>query len=179
MASLTLTSAATYLVQTSGTISDSVVVTGTANLAGTVVIDPPTRLTQRTTYTIVTAGTVNGTFSTANFLMANNFARNPVLSYLGNSVFLTLDPGLLSPVLSANATGNQKNVAGAIDNALLGGSNMSNAFSAIFNFSGDNLLNGSDAALRRDRHRFAADHVQRHDAVFGHHARSVHRRPRR
>jgi len=142
MASLTLTSAATYLVQTSGTISDSVVVTGTANLAGTVVIDPLTRLTQRTTYTIVTAGTLNGTFSTANFLMANNFARNPVMSYLGNSVFLTLDPGLLSPVLSANATGNQKNVAGAIDNALLGGSNMSNAFSAIFNLSGNNLLTG-------------------------------------
>ena len=40
MASLTLTTAASYLVQMSGTISDSVVVTGTANLAGTVVIDP-------------------------------------------------------------------------------------------------------------------------------------------
>jgi uncharacterized protein with beta-barrel porin domain len=142
MASLTLTSAATYLVQASGGISDSVVVTGTANLAGQVVIDPLTRLTQRTTYTIVTAGTLHGSFSTANFLMANNLARNPVLSYLGNSVFLTLDPGLLSPVLSANATGNQKNVAGAIDNALLGGSNVSNAFSAIFNLSGNNLLNG-------------------------------------
>ena len=142
MASLTLTTAASYLVQVSGTVSDSVVVTGTANLAGQVVIDPLTRLTQRTTYTIVTAGAVNGTFSTANFLMANNFARNPVLSYVGNNVFLTLDPGLLSPVLSANATGNQKNVAGAIDNALLGGSNMSNAFSAIFNLSGNNLLNG-------------------------------------
>jgi len=142
MASLTLTTAASYLVQVSGTISDSAVVTGTANLAGQVVIDPLTRLTQRTTYTIMTAGTLNGTFSTANFLMANNFARNPVLSYLGNSVFLTLDPGLLSPVLSANATANQKNVAGAIDNALLGGSNMSNAFSAIFNLSGNHLLNG-------------------------------------
>ena len=142
MASLTLTTAASYLVQVSGTISDSVVVTGTANLAGQVVIDPLTRLTQRTTYTIVTAGALNGTFSTANFLMANNLARNPVLSYVGNDVFLTLDPGLLSPILSANATGNQKNVAGAIDNALLGGSNMSNAFSAIFNLSGNNLLNG-------------------------------------
>ena len=40
MASLTLTTAASYLVQMSGTISDRVVVTGTANLAGTVVIDP-------------------------------------------------------------------------------------------------------------------------------------------
>ena len=35
-----------------------------------------------------------------------------------------------------------KNVAGAIDTALLGGANLSNAFSAIFNLSGNNLLNG-------------------------------------
>ncbi len=142
MASLTLTTAASYLVQVSGTISDSVVVTGTANVAGTVVIDPLTRLTQRTTYTIVSAGTLNGTFSTANLLTANNFARNPVLSYVGNDVLLTLDPGLLSPVLPANAGANQNKIAGAIDNGLLGGGNLSNAFSAIFNLSGNNLLNG-------------------------------------
>ena len=37
---------------------------------------------------------------------------------------------------------NNKNVAGAIDTALLGGGNLSNAFSAIFNLSGNNLLNG-------------------------------------
>ncbi len=142
MASLTLTTAASYLVQVSGTISDRVVVTGTANLAGQVVIDPLTRLTQRTTYTIVTAGTLNGTFSTANLLTANNFARNPVLSYVGNDVLLTLDPGLLSPILPGSTGANQNRIAGAIDNALLGGSNLSNAFSAIFNLSGNNLLNG-------------------------------------
>jgi uncharacterized protein with beta-barrel porin domain len=65
-----------------------------------------------------------------------------VLSYVGNEVLLTLDPGLLSPILPANAGANQTKVAGAIDNALLGGGNLSNAFSAIFNLSGNNLLNG-------------------------------------
>ncbi len=141
-ASLTMTAASTYLVQVSGSISDRTNVTGTANIAGTVVVDPMTRLTQKTTYTILTAGTLNGTFSSANLLVANNFARNPILSYVGNDVLLTLDPGLLSPVLPGNAGANQTKVAGAIDNGLLAGNNLSNAFSAIFNYSGNNLLNG-------------------------------------
>jgi len=141
-ASLTMTAASTYLVQVSGSTSDRTNVTGTANIAGTVVVDPMTRLTQKTTYTIMTAGTLNGTFSSANLLVANNFARNPILSYVGNDVLLTLDPGLLSPILPGNAGANQTRVAGAIDNALLAGNNLSNAFSAIFNYSGNNLLNG-------------------------------------
>jgi uncharacterized protein with beta-barrel porin domain len=142
MASLTLTAAATYLVQVSGSISDRIVVTGTANIAGNVVLEPLTRLTQRTTYTIVTSTGLNGTFNSVNLLTANNLARNPVLSYVGNDVLLTLDPGLLSPILPANSGANQVKVAGAIDNALLGGSNMSNAFSAVFSLSGNNLLGG-------------------------------------
>ena len=140
--SLTLAAAATYLVQVQGAVSGRTVVTGTANLAGAVVIDPLTRLAQKTTYTILTAGTLNGTFDTLGFLMANNLARNPVLSYVGNDVLLTLDPGLLTPFLPANAAVNQIKVAGAIDNALVGGSNLSNAFSAIFNLNGNNLLGG-------------------------------------
>jgi uncharacterized protein with beta-barrel porin domain len=140
--SLTLAAAATYLVQVQGAVSGRTVVTGTANLAGAVVIDPLTRLAQKTTYTILTAGTLNGTFDTLGFLMANNLARNPALSYVGNDVLLTLDPGLLTPFLPANAAVNQIKVAGAIDNALVGGSNLSNAFSAIFNLNGNNLLGG-------------------------------------
>ncbi len=142
MASLTMTAAATYLVQVTNTVSDKVIVTGTANIAGKVVVDPLERLTKKVTYTILTAGTLNGTYSSVNLLLANNLARNPVLSYVGNDVLLTLDPGLLSPILSANAATNHKNVAGAIDNALLGGANLSTAFSAIFSPSGDNLLKG-------------------------------------
>ncbi|MDB5581945.1 MAG: autotransporter protein, partial [Bradyrhizobium sp.] len=140
--SFTMTAASTYLVQVSGTTSDLTIVTGTANIAGTVVVDPMTRLSQKTTYTIMSTGGVNGTFNSANLLMANNFARNPMLSYVGNDVLLTLDPGLLSPILPGNASINQRNVAGAIDNGLLAGSNLSNAFGAIFALSGDGLLNG-------------------------------------
>ncbi len=88
------------------------------------------------------AGTLNGTFASASVAGTSNFARNPILSYVGNDVLLTLDPGLLSPVLPGNANANQIKVAGAIDNALLAGNNLSNAFSAIFNYSGNNLLNG-------------------------------------
>jgi len=142
MASLTMTAAATYLVQVTGTISDKAIVTGTANLAGKVVVEPLERITKKTTYTILNAGTLSGTFGSASLLLANNLARNPVLSYVGNDVLLSLDPGLLSPILPANAGINHKNVAGAIDNGLLGGANLSNAFSAIFNLSGNNLLNG-------------------------------------
>jgi uncharacterized protein with beta-barrel porin domain len=57
-------------------------------------------------------------------------------------VFVTLDPGLLSPILPGHATTNQKNVAAAIDNALLAGNTLSNAFGAIFTLSGGALLNG-------------------------------------
>ncbi|MFN5485871.1 MAG: autotransporter domain-containing protein [Bradyrhizobium sp.] len=142
MASLTMTAAATYLVQVTNTISDKAIVTGTANIAGNVIVQPLERITRKTTYTIVNAGTLSGTFGSASLLLANNLARNPVLSYVGNDVLLSVDPGLLSPILPANAGINHRSVAGAIDNGLLGGANLSNAFSAIFNLSGDNLLNG-------------------------------------
>lgn len=142
MASLTMTAAATYLVQVTNTISDKVNVTGAANIAGKVVVDPLERITKKTTYTIVNAGTLSGTFGSASLLLANNLARNPVLSYVGNDVLLSVDPGLLSPILPANASINHKSVAAAIDNGLLGGANLSTAFSAIFKQSSDNLLNG-------------------------------------
>ncbi|MGY3527780.1 uncharacterized protein with beta-barrel porin domain [Bradyrhizobium sp. USDA 4452] len=142
MASLTITAAATYLVQVTNTISDKAIVTGTANLAGNVVVEPLERITKKTTYTIVNAGTLSGTFGSASLLLANNLARNPVLSYVGNDVLLSVDPGLLSPILPANASINHRSVAGAIDNSLLGAANLSNAFSAIFKVSGDNLLSG-------------------------------------
>ena len=137
--SLTLTAASTYLVQISGASSDKTVVTGTANLAGKVTVDPLARIAATTTYTIISAGTVNGTFSTADFLAANSFARNARLSYAGNNVLLTVDPGLLSPNLPANANINQKNVAAGIDNALNAGATMPAGFNALFALTGSGL----------------------------------------
>ncbi|HEV2156298.1 autotransporter domain-containing protein [Bradyrhizobium sp.] len=139
--SLTMTAASTYLVQVSGATSDKTIVTGTASVNGKVVVDPLTRVSATTTYTILTAGTVNGTFSGADFLTANNFARNARLSYVGNEVLLTLDAGLLSPSLPGYATINQKNVAAGIDTALAGGGTMPAGFNALFALSGNPLLN--------------------------------------
>ncbi|WP_456638063.1 autotransporter outer membrane beta-barrel domain-containing protein [Bradyrhizobium sp. USDA 10063] len=139
--SLTLTAASTYLVQVSGTSADKTIVTGTANLAGKMVVDPQTRLSATTTYTVLTAGAVSGTFSGAEFLTAANFARNARLTYVGNDVLLTLDPGLLSPGLSGTASINQKNVAAGIDNALVGVASLPASFNALFALSGDPLLN--------------------------------------
>jgi uncharacterized protein with beta-barrel porin domain len=141
--SLAFTSGALYVVQVQGTSGSQIAVAGTATLAGTVEVDVTSRLTQKTTYTILTSsGLNNTTFGSATLEFANSFASNPVLSYVGNNVLLTLDPGLLSPILPATAPTNQVKVASAIDNGLLAGNNLSNAFSAIFNLSGNGLLNG-------------------------------------
>jgi uncharacterized protein with beta-barrel porin domain len=137
--SLTMTAASTYLVQISRASSDMTVVTGTANLAGRVTVDPLTRITATTTYTIMIAGTVNGTFDTAGVVAGNSFARNARVSYVGNDVLLTVDPGLLSPNLPANANINQINVAAGIDNALLAGANMPAGFNALFALTGSGL----------------------------------------
>jgi autotransporter-associated beta strand protein len=137
--SLMLTAASTYLVQVSGTSATKTMVTGVANVAGMLTVDPLAPLSVTTTFTILTAGTVTGTFSTVD--IANNFARNARLSFVGNSVLLTLDPGLLSPNLPGTANASQKNVAAAIDNALVGGATLPAAFNALFALSGTPLLN--------------------------------------
>ncbi|MBN8977438.1 MAG: autotransporter domain-containing protein [Rhizobiales bacterium] len=137
---LVMTAASTYMVEVSGASADKTVVTGTATLGGKVVVDPLARLPMTTTYTIMTAGTRSGTFSGVDFLTATNFARNPRLAYVGNDVLLTLDPGLLSPILPSYANVNQRNVAAGIDDALLGGATLPNGFNALFALSGDPLL---------------------------------------
>ena len=117
---------------------------GTATIAGRVVVDPLARLGATTTYTILNAGTLSGTFD--GVTLAGNYARNARLSYLGNDVLLTLDPGLLSPILSGTANGNQNNVAAAIDNALINGATMPAGFNALFGLSGNTLLNALSQA---------------------------------
>jgi uncharacterized protein with beta-barrel porin domain len=141
--SLAFTSGALYLVQVSGPNAGQIAIGGTATLAGNVEVDVLSRLTQKTTYTILfSVNKLSGSFNSVSLEFANNFARDPVLTYVGDTVLLTLQPGLLSPLLPANAGSNQVKVAGAIDNGLLAGNNLSNAFSAIFNASGNALLNG-------------------------------------
>ena len=54
-------------------------------------------------------------------------------------MLLTVDPGLLSPNLPANANINQKNVAAGIDNALIAGASMPAGFNALFALTGSGL----------------------------------------
>ena len=138
---LVLTTAASYMVGVSGASADKVVVTGAAQLAGTVAVQLTGRVSATTTYTILTSANTTGTFGSV--AMSNSaYARNARLSYSGNNVLLTLDPGLLSPSLPGFANINQRNVAAAIDNGLLAGGSMTTGFNTLFNATGQNLLNG-------------------------------------
>jgi uncharacterized protein with beta-barrel porin domain len=129
-------------VQVNGASAGQIAVSGTTTLAGNVEVDVASRLTQKTSYTILTSPGLNGTsFSGVSLEFANGFASNPVLSTVGDNVLLTLNPGLLSPNLPGNASPNQVRIASAIDNALLAGDGLTAAFSTIFNASGNALLN--------------------------------------
>jgi outer membrane autotransporter protein len=115
-------------------------VTGTATLDGTVQVVPLTRLTTRTTYTILSGSPVAGTFDSAT--VTNNFARNAVLTYVGGDVLLTLDPGLLSPLL-VGGTPNQRSVAGGVDNAITAGNPLT-GFDPLFALSAAQLPGALD-----------------------------------
>ncbi|WP_180375657.1 autotransporter domain-containing protein [Mesorhizobium sp. 8] len=136
---LTFNGSSNYLTEVTRAGADKTIVTGTANLDGKVVVKPLAHIGKTTTYTIMTAGTENGAFSGVDFLTVNNFARNPQLTYAGNDVLLTLDPGLLSPALVGNVTPNQKGVAAGIDSAIVGGVVLPDSFDALFALSGGPL----------------------------------------
>ncbi|MGX1167635.1 uncharacterized protein with beta-barrel porin domain [Bradyrhizobium sp. USDA 372] len=128
-------------VDAAGHSADRLNVTGTAGLGGKVVVDPLARLATTTTYTIASAGNVSGTFTGVDFLTANSFARNARLSYVGNDVLLTLDPGLLSYSLPSNASVNVRNVAAGIDAPLITGAGLPAGFNALFAMAGTPLMN--------------------------------------
>ena len=138
--SLVLTAASTYLVQVSGATASNAVVNGVAaQLAGNVLVAPTTRVTASTTYTILTSNNLIGTFDSVT--VTNPALARAHLGYAGNNVLLTLDPGLLSPMLPGFASINQRNVAAGIDNAVLGGANPPPGFNVLFNLSGAQLGN--------------------------------------
>lgn len=136
---LVLTSAATYMIEVSGTAADKTVVTGTAQLDGKVLVAPSTRIATSTSYTILTSSGTTGTFGSVS--VSNPALARAKLSYAGNNVVLTLDPGLLLPALPGFSSINQRNVAAGIDNAALGGASLPPGFNALFNLSGVQLGN--------------------------------------
>jgi autotransporter-associated beta strand protein len=132
-------------------------VIGIASLNGTVTANASAgtyNFGQR--YTILTASNgVSGTFASVTTTGLPSTMRG-LLSYDANDVFLTLVRNALSPLLSGDATANQRAVAGGIDAALQTGANLPGGFSELFNLSGSALsgaLNqltgeiGLDAAL--------------------------------
>ena len=131
------------------------------------------------TYTILNAsGGFGGSFSGLN-VTGNSLspgARNAHLSYDANNVFLMLDPGTIP--LPAGASGNQKSVAGGIDNAVLGGATPPAGFNALFNLYGSRLTNAltqisGETATGSQQSAFNAE------AVHGADDRPVHRRAKR
>jgi outer membrane autotransporter protein len=134
-----------YAVKISATDADKTVVNGQAALAGAVHVTATKRVARTTTYTILTAAAIDPLAPTFDSVtLTNSLARNARLSYVGNDVLLTVDLGLLSPMLPDFATANQTKVAGAIDNALLGGANLPASFNTLFDLSGAQLTNALD-----------------------------------
>ena len=146
---LLLTSAAAYLVEVSPTQADRTNVTGTATLAGTVqaVFGPGSYIAR--TYTILSAaGGRSGTFgSLATSGLPAGFAA--ALSYTGTDAILNLtavlgqQPTAPGQQLLPNGalSGNQLNVASALNGFFNNGGALPPGFVTIFGLTGTNLGN--------------------------------------
>ncbi|MCU1340461.1 MAG: putative outer rane autotransporter barrel precursor, partial [Bryobacterales bacterium] len=117
----------------SGAASLVNVTAGTAALTGgTVQVTASSFITHTQTFTILTATTLSGAFSSAS-MAGTAFARNPRLTEDAHDVFLTVDSGSFAAVLPASASVNQVNVAKAIDAGLAGGGTLPAGFVALGN----------------------------------------------
>jgi subtilase-type serine protease len=112
-----------YIVEVSPAAADRTnVVGGAASLSGTLqAIGTGGSYTAGTRYTVLNAtGGVSGTFG--NFTVSGSFGvTRPRVEYDAGNVYLVLEQGLVKPFLPGG-TPSQNNVAGAVDAALLGGS---------------------------------------------------------
>jgi hypothetical protein len=94
-------------------------------------------------YTVITAaGGVNGTFSSFSTSGIPAYVRGQ-LSYDAYDVYLNIAPNALSPLLT-NATGNQHNVAAAIDAAVTAGAAPSGGFLTLYGLPGAALNSAVD-----------------------------------
>jgi T5SS/PEP-CTERM-associated repeat protein len=110
---------------------------GVAALAGALVIAGHNSV--QTTYTLVHSSGLGGTFDLVSYAAA---LRNPVITYtIGGDVLLTVDAFQLASALPSGATGNQRNVAQALDNLVAGGTTLPAGFDDAYNLTGDGLLN--------------------------------------
>ena len=139
--SLTLQSAAIYMITINGANTSGANVTGTAAIqTGALAEGNPASSNAiiGNTYTIMTATTVTGVFADPKFF----FGRyEGVLSYGSDDVLLTVENGALTPLLPPNPPQNVLNVANAIDNAIQSGVNPPANFTNLFNYTPAQLEN--------------------------------------
>ena len=144
--SLSFVGPGNYIVEVSPAAADKTNVTGapgTASLAGTLsAVGIGGVYTVGTKYTVLNAtGGVSGTF--ANLAISGSFGvTKPHIEYDANNVYLVLDPNAISPFL-VGATPNQRAVAGAVDTAIVAGS-QSAPFLALFNLTAAQLPGALD-----------------------------------
>lgn len=167
--SLAFQSGAIYMVQINPATSSFTEVTGMATLGGTTVkaIYANGSYVAKQ-YTIVTAGSVSGTFgSVVDTNLPTNF--HTTLSYDPTHAYLNLVLNFVPP--GGGLRGNQNGVG----NAIVGYFNTNGGIPLVYS----GLTPAGLTQAWRDRDGVAADHFQRHDPVHEHHDRSVHARTRR
>ncbi len=134
---LTLVPGATYAVEVSPTAADRTNVTGTANLAGSVVTTFAAGSYMTRVNTILSAGSRNGTFSSLTSVnLPAGFQAD--LTYVGNNVQLIVTGALSTAGLPINP----QNVANAMNNYFNNGGTLPAGFVAAFGLSGNALVNG-------------------------------------
>jgi uncharacterized protein with beta-barrel porin domain len=137
-ASLTLASAATYLVQVSPTSASQTMVNGTATLGGTVDVVFAAGSNFAKQYMILQSMGLSGTFSgLSNINLPTGFTDS--LSYNADDAFLNLTAAL---GVGTPLNGNQQNVASAINNFFNSGNGtLPPGFVSVIGLSGANLAN--------------------------------------
>jgi uncharacterized protein with beta-barrel porin domain len=146
---LALAATSTYAEQITPLAASLTNVSGTANLGGTFALTVGAGAYQPLEHlTVLTAaGGISGTFSSMTVTGLSS-AAVAQLSYDAHDVFLTLLSSI-SPLLPTDATTNQKNIAGGIDAAIVGGATLSPAFQSLFALSGPALGVALDQSVGR------------------------------
>ena len=179
---LVLTSAATYLVQVTPGAASRAAVSGTASLDGTLNISV-NGFTPGKTYTLLTAtGGLGGT--TFNSVVVTgplaSAVKTTAVAYDANDVFLTLTQASLASVLPPGLSGNQTNVANAINAFINTGAALPPGFQNLFCSLALAARAGSDPALRpKQRRRWTAGRLPDDERIPAADAQPVRRRPRR
>ncbi len=119
---LMLCNCSTYAVKTgSAGSADRAVVTGVANLGGTLKVTPTTWIGATSTYTVLSSASgTTGNFDAAS-VTRPGLATLTRWNIVGNDVIVTLDRGILANALPGSASRNARSVADAIDRSLAAG----------------------------------------------------------